>query len=127
MVVSMDTAIDSRFNQYIMNAELIAGAIVHPKFTTVWIKDNKQKRIGLEFLENKILKQEQLAKNNDSASANSTDETVMSEIEDVFFQFKLSDDTSTAVDCIISTYISSTSSSLDDLHGSPLLRMSFLN
>lgn len=58
LAISVTAGIDNRFSQYIMNAELIAAAVVHPKFKTAWIKNNEQKRVGLEFLQNKIHQQQ---------------------------------------------------------------------
>ena len=51
----------------------------------------------------------------------------MSELEDDFFHFRSQDGTSATAENILSTYTSSSiSSSLDDLHGSPLLKTIFL-
>ena len=45
MVVSMDTAINSRFSQYIMNAKLIGAAIVHPNFSQIGSKTTNKKEL----------------------------------------------------------------------------------
>lgn len=57
-----------------------------------------------------------------TVSANSADIVARPKIEGDLFQFRSTDDTITAADNIISTYISSTNSSLEDLYGSLLLK-----
>ncbi len=104
--------------------ELIAAAIIHPKFKTAWIKNAEQKLIGLAFLENKIQQQQQLATNSDGS--NSTDEAASaSELEDDFFAFMSTDSTNATAENILSTYIGSNNLSFDELNGS--LRLKNIN
>ena len=58
LVISVNAGIDKRFGQYMMNAELIASSIIHRMFKTDWIKDAELKRLGLDFLINKIQQQQ---------------------------------------------------------------------
>ena len=95
LVISVNAGIDNCFSQYITTAEPVASAIVHPKFKTAWIKDPEQKRLGLEFLVNKIQQQQQSLAAATSDSANSSDEAPVSEVEDDFFTF-MSQNTSSA-------------------------------
>ena len=117
LVVSVNTGIDSRFNKYFMDAELLATAIIHTKCKIAWIKNAEQRRIGLAFLENKIQQQQQLATNSDGS--NSIDKAASaSELEEDFFTFRSTDSTNANARSILSTYIGSNSSSFEELNGS---------
>jgi hypothetical protein len=128
LVISLNAGIDKRFAQYTMNAELIASSIIHPKFKTAWIKDPEQKRLGLDFLINKIQQQQQLQLVTNSDGASTADEATSSEIEDDFFTFRSPCGTSVTPENILSAYISTSTntSSLDNLHESTLLKSIFL-
>lgn len=74
-----------RFGQFLIDGELTASAIVHPKFETAWVKDSEQKRIGLAYLPSQIQLNITLT-NSDTTSMSK--ESANTDVEDDFFTFR---------------------------------------
>ena len=121
---SLYDGVQRRFGQYLMDGELIASAIGHPKFKTAWIKDTEQKRIGLGYLLGKI-QQHAMLTNSDIASVTSEDST-HTDVEDDFFTFRSDRNMGVTADNIMSGYLSSSISSLIELNSYPIIKNVFV-
>ena len=121
---SLSDGVQRRFGQYLMDGELIAAAIVHPKFKTAWIKDLEQRRIGLDYLLGKVQQHVMLSKS-ENASITSED-SANTDVEDDFFTFRSHRSMDVTADNILSGYLSSSVSSLIELNTHPILKSVFL-
>lgn len=121
---SLLDGIQRRFGQYLMDGELIAAAIVHPKFRTAWIKDSEQRRIGLDYLLGKVQQHVMLSKSENAANA--SEDSANTDVEDDFFTFRSHRSMDVTADNIMSGYLSSNISSLIELNSHPIIKSVFL-
>ena len=123
LVQAFLTGIDQRFGSVFMSQELIAAAIVHPKFKTFWIKDAKQQRIGLEYT--KRLLNVQLHRIDKRRTKMQNAAVVLlspSDDDDGFFTFHRPDTVGNA-DSILNNFLgSSTVTSVKELHLFPAIQ-----
>jgi hypothetical protein len=116
--------IEQRFGNYFTDKELIAAAIVHPKFKTMWINVAEQMRIGTEHA--KSLLEVYMRK----TSARTTEEnlpaesTAQTEEDDDFFSFSGNNGTSDNAESILATYLANSCTSIVDL--CPAMRAVFI-
>jgi hypothetical protein len=106
-----------------MDGELIAAAIVHPKFKTAWIKDSEQRRTGLDYLLGKIQQHVMLSKS-ENASITSED-SANTDVEDDFFAFRSHRSMDVTADNRMSGYLSSSISSLIELNSPSIIKSIF--
>ena len=127
LVQALLTAIDQRFESVFMSQELIAAAIVHPKFKTFWIKDAEQQRIGLEYT--KRLLKVQLHRIDERRTEMQNAALVLlspSDDDDDFFTFHQQVTIGNA-DSILNNFLgSSTVTSVKELHLFPAIQQIFI-
>ncbi len=129
LVRALLTGIEDRFGGSFMDKDLIAAAIVHPKFKTMWIKDAEQHRVGLEHI--KRLLEVQLhrmaSQHTDASTAQDVHSQSFADDDDGFFTFHQQQDINSNADAILANFMSSNSvNSVKELRLFPAIQKIFI-